>query len=152
MSRIPRFVRGGSVTLFTAGTVIGLAALLNHGYNCNQTRVLSPGVIEFRKMDGAYAHTIVTKGDPHYGKDSVKIERNSWNKSRTYVGYSGCSSVDEIILQEGILGTGISLEYTRNKDSKLKQHMFDLADGEMQEQCRRFRSMNSVYFPNRLSR
>ena len=151
-TRTPLFVKGGIVMGILTGTVIGGSYLLNHTYNDNQATIFSQGFVQFRKVDGAYAHTVLTKGDLHYGKDFVVVQRNSWNKSRTYIGYHGCSSVDEIILQEGVLGTGISLEYTRNKDGELKEHMFAQADLDLQEQCARFKPLMENYLPNRLSR
>src|SRR3989344_1678240 len=129
-SRIPFFVKGGIFIGILAGTGIGGTYLLNNTYNNDEMTVLAPGVFEFRKVDGAYANTLLIKGDPRYGKDSITVQQNNWNRSRTYIGYHGCSSVDEIILREGFLGTGAPLEYTKNKDRDLKQHMFAQADQE----------------------
>ncbi|MDP3698341.1 MAG: hypothetical protein Q8R47_02030 [Nanoarchaeota archaeon] len=145
--RTPLFIKGGIVMGILAGTTLGMTYLFNQVYNGEVIHIPAHGVVEFRKVDGAYAHTILIKSNPHYGKDSITVQRNTWNKTRTYIGYKGCSSVDEIILREGFLGTGAPLEYTRNKDRDLKQHMFAQADQEMQEQCHRFKPLMKPYFP-----
>ena len=145
--RTPLFIKGGMVMGFFAATVMTTTYLLNLGYNGDERKVFKNGAIECRQVDGVYAHTIVTKSHPRYGKDSIIVEQNSWNKSRFYIGYKGCSSVDEIITKEGILGTGDSLHYLRSKDGEIKQEMFAQADAKMQEQCERFRSLMNPYLP-----
>ena len=123
------------------GTVLGATYLLNHAYNDDQKTDLSHKVTEFRKVDGVYAHTVITKSNSRYGKDSIKVERNTWNKSTVYIGYKGCSSVDEIVIHDGVFGTGNSLRYERSKDGELKKQIFNQADMEMEEQCQRFKSL-----------
>lgn len=145
--RTPLFIKGGMVMGILAGTILGMTYLLNRAYNDDEINIQAHGVIECRKVDGAYANTILTKGDPKNGRDYIKIERNTWNKSRIYIGYKGCSSVDEILLREGVLGAGISLDYRRAKDGELKSEMFANADAEMQEQCARFKPMMKIYLP-----
>lgn len=151
-TRTPLFIKGGILMGILAGTAISGTYLLNNAYNNDEVYLRAPGVTEYRKVDGAYANTILIKGDTRYGRSYVKVERNTWNNSRIYIGYQGCSSVDEIILQEGPLGTGEALVYEREKYGELKSGMFVKADREMKEQCARFKPMMKLYFPNRRSR
>ncbi len=150
--RTPLFIRGGILVGLLSATVMGVAYLFNFAYNGNQANVLPHKGVQYRKVDDVYAHTILTQGDAQHGKDFVQLDRNTWNSSRTYIGYNGCSSVDEIITRYGFLGTGEPLHYQRSKDGELKKEMFVQADVELQEQCHRFKQLIESYFPNRLSR
>ncbi|GEM_PF-5466018 len=144
--KTPVFIKGGIVMGILAGTALGGTYLLNRAYNDDAVAHFLPeGGIQYRQADGVYAHTVFTKNSLHYGKDSVMVERHFWNRSKTYIGYHGCSAVDEIIVQEGNFGTGNSSRYERRKDGELK--IFDQADRELKEQCERFKSIMKPYLP-----
>ncbi len=143
--------------LFLAGSFsaasLGLVAGVNYTLNHDQVTVLHNKVIQYRKMDGIDAYTRITIGDPVHGSDYFKVERRTLQGSRTYISIGGSSLVDIIMVEPGILGTGVRLEYRRSSDGKVKKEIFDKAEAELQEQWRRFKPLiGSNYLPKRLSR
>ena len=150
--RTPFFIKGGIFMGIVAGTAIGFTSLLNHAYNDDQINSLPNGIIQYRKIDGIYANTAITRGDPKFGKDSMTLERNTLQESRKYIGKNGCSFVDIIIVEPGILGDTSRREYHRFENGGVKESFFKKADAEIEEQCKRFMPLMKAYLPNRLSR
>ena len=145
--KLPFFVKAGLFTGILAGIATGVADIVNHAYNDDQINYLPGGIKEYRKIDGLYANTIITKGIPTFGNNSITLERNTLQESRKYVGKSGCSFVDSIIVEPGILGDRSRLEYHRFENGGVKEDLFKKADAEMEEQCRRFMPLMKPYRP-----
>ncbi|MBI4147305.1 hypothetical protein HY494_01490 [Candidatus Woesearchaeota archaeon] len=131
------FVKAGLLAGVLAGLGTGITYLVNNAYNDS---VKSPfnDVAQYKIVDGLFASTVITKGDPKYRKDYTKIEQSNLNETRIYIGYHGCFYVDEITIRPELFGTGTELKYDREKDALLKEELFLRVDIEMEEQCRRF--------------
>ena len=141
--RLPGFIKMGLFAGLMAASTAGTTYLLNSAYNDDEVLYFLDGAKEYHKVDGLYAHTILTKS-----KNYLQLKRNSLQESKTYISYGGCSSVDAIILKSGLFGTGAPLEYRRITEGELKESLFAKADAELKEQCERFRPlMKKPYFP-----
>lgn len=146
--KLPGFVRLGMLAGVISGTSAGAMYIANLAYNDDQIYYLSEGVTQYAKVDGIYAHTILTKGDQEFDGNYIKVERKYVDGSKTYIGIDGCSCVDEIIIKTELFGTGPELKYERVKDGVLKEYFFNKADEELEEQCRRFLPLMKVdYLP-----
>lgn len=135
-------VLAGSFSAVSAGMTAGINYLLNH----DQTDIFSNGMVQYRKMDDAYAHTVVTRGDPVYGKSSVVLERRTLHESKTYISREGSSLVDAIMIKPGIFGAGEKAEYRRSSDGRLKKELFDKAEAELLEQYQRFKPLIEKHY------
>ena len=67
--RTPFFIRGGILAGVFSAAVMGATYLFNQAYNRDQTNLLPHQVVQYRKVDDVYAHTILTQGDAQRGKD-----------------------------------------------------------------------------------
>ncbi len=136
--RIPGFIRLGMLAGLVTGTSAGVMYVVNHAYHDNQTYHLSHGQTRYTKVDGIYAHTILTKGDPKHGRNSIVLEKKNHLEARIYIGENGCSSVDQIIIEPTFLNEQERQEYKRGEQNGLKESFFQKADLELQEHCNYF--------------
>ena len=136
--KLPGFVRLGMLAGLLSGTSAGVAYIVNLAYNDNQVYYLSNDVTQYRKMDGIYAHTVITRGHPKHGRDYFKLERITFQEKRTYIGEEGCSSIDKIIIEPGFFNNDPRLEYKRGEYHGLKETFFKNADQESVKQFERF--------------
>ena len=151
-AKVPKSVRFlAAVGLFGAA-VVGFPAFLNYVNNHDQVFSLPNGVTQYRKMDGIYAHTILTKGNPDYGKEYCKVVRNTLEASREYIDVDGDKLVDIYILKSGPFGDLPTLTYNRKKDFDNKKDLFKKVDIVLRSQYHRFKPLMESYLPNRLSR
>lgn len=133
--RLPGFVRAGLLAGILAGTSAGAVYIANLAGH-DQVYYLSEGVTRYTRVDGIYAHTILTKGDKKNGKDYTVLEKRTYLESRTYIGKTGCSSVDTIIIEPTFLNDQPRQEYQRGEYNGLKESFFQKADAELEKQCR----------------
>ena len=136
--KLPGLVKAGLFTGMMTGIGTGFTSLVNRAFNDDQVDYLSNDVTQYRKIDGIYAHTILTRGDEEFGRNYVRLERHTIDGSRTYIGYHGASYVDTIIVRTELFGSGPELKYLREKDGPSKEHFFNKANAEIEEQFRRF--------------
>lgn len=151
-TKVPKSLRGMIAVGLFGAAVVGFPAFLNYVSNYNQVYSLPNGVTQYRKMDGVYAHTILTKGDPDYGKEYCKVVRNTLEESREYIDVDGNKLVDIYILKRGPFGDLPTLTYNRKKDFRNKEDLFKRADIVLRSQYHRFKPLMENYLPNRLSR
>ncbi|MEK6905107.1 MAG: hypothetical protein AABX24_01775 [Nanoarchaeota archaeon] len=135
--RAASFVKAGLLAGILAGLGTGITYIVNNAYN-DSVKSKSNDIAQYKIVDGIFASTVITKGDPVFGKDYTKIEQSNLNETRIYIGYRSCFYVDEIIIRPELFGTGTELKYDREKDALLKEELFLRIDIEMEEQCRRF--------------
>ena len=131
------FVKAGLLAGVLSGLGMGITYIVNNMYP-GPVKSQSNDAAQYKIVDGLFASTVITKGDPKYGKDYTKIEQSNLNETRIYIGYHSCFYVDEIIIRPELFGTGTELKYDREKDAILKEELFLKVDIEMEEQCRRF--------------
>lgn len=141
--RVPGFIRAGLLAGILAGTSAGAVYISNLAFHDDQVYYLPEGVLKYTRVDGIYAHTILTRGDKTHGKDSVVLERKTYLETRKYIGNKGCSSVDTIIIEPTFLNHQPRLEYKRGEYNGLKEEFFKKADAELEKQCREL--MNVTY-------
>jgi len=139
--KIPGFVKVPFFTAILAGTGMGVTYVVNLAYNDDQVEYISNDVTQYRKMDGIYAHTVITRGHPKHGKDYFKLERITFQEKRTYIGEEGCSSIDKIIIEPGFQSDQSRMEYQRGEYHGLKESFFKAADEESVKQFERFRPL-----------
>ena len=117
--RAASFVKAGLLAGILAGLGTGITYIVNNAYN-DSVKSKSNDIAQYKIVDGIFASTVITKGDPVFGKDYTKIEQSNLNETRIYIGYRSCFYVDEIIIRPELFGTGTELKYYREKDALLK--------------------------------
>ena len=139
--KLPGLVKVGLFTGMMASLGAGVAYTINLAYNDDQVDYLSNDVTQYRKMDGIYAHTVITRGHPVHGRDYFKLERITLEESKIFIGKEGCSSIDTIIIEPGFLSDQSRWEYKRGEYHGLKESFFKTADEESVKQFERFKPL-----------